>query len=71
MYGVQAVYITMCVHKCVDSCTCTLCENSVKMRTQLMSLQVVRACVCMHEWCVCVCVCVWDEYGLQAINITI
>ena len=63
IYGVQAVYITMCVHKCVHSCTCTLCENSVKLRTQLMSLQVVRACVfsarvvcvCM---CVCMCVCV-------------
>ena len=55
IYGVQAVYITMCVHRCVYSCTCTLRENSMKMRTQLMSLQVVRACVCVHEWCVCVC----------------
>ena len=48
-----------------------------------MSLLVVRACVCMHELCmcvcvcvcvfvfVCVCVCVWDEYGVQAIYITI
>ena len=44
-----------------------------------MSLQVVRACVCVHECgvyvcvcvCMCVCVCVWDEYGVQANYITI
>ena len=30
--------------------------KSVKMRAHLMSLQVVQACVCAHEWCVCVCV---------------
>ena len=55
--SVQAIFIPICVHRCVHSCTCTLCENSVKMRTQLMSLQVVQACVCVHAsvWlCVCV-----------------
>ena len=48
MYGVQAVYITMCVHKCVHSCTCTLCENSDSVRNKNpKSLQVVL-CVCAH-----------------------
>ena len=27
--------------------------------------------MCVHECGVCVCVCVWDEYGVQAIYITI
>ena len=59
----QAVYITMCVHKCVHSCTCTLCENSVRNKNP-KSQQVVQA----QSVCVCVCVCVWG--GVQAIYIT-
>ena len=44
----QAVYITMCVHKCVHSCTCTLCENSVKMLTQSLSKWYKPSlCVCV------------------------
>ena len=49
----QAVYITMCVHKCVHSCTCTLCENSVKMRTQSLSKWYKPS----------LCVCVWGGGG--------
>ena len=53
IYGVQAVYITLCVYKCVHSCTCTLCENSDSVRNKNpKSLQVVL-CVCVHM-CVCV-----------------
>ena len=46
--GVQAIY------KQCHSCTCTLCENSVRDKT----LQVVQAqfCVCV---CVCLCACLW------------
>ena len=42
---------------CVHSCTCTICENSVRNKNP-KSLQVVQArsvCVCV---CVCVCLCV-------------
>ena len=57
--------------KCVHSCKSTLCNNSVKNKNP-KSLHVVHAQsvyvrVCA---CVCVCVCVCDEYGVQAIYIT-
>ena len=50
------VHNNVCAHKCVHSCTCTLCENSVKMRTQSGTSPV------------CVCVCVGG--GVQAMYIT-
>ena len=44
----------VCVHRRVHSCTCTLCENSVRNKNQ-----------CHCKWykpslceCMCVCVCV-------------
>ena len=59
------MYITMCVY----SCTCTLCENSVRNKNPMSLLVVqaqsvcaylcVRICVCVVCVCgVCVCVCV-------------
>ena len=49
----------MYMYKCVHSCTCTLCENSVKMRTQSLSK--------WYKPSLCVCV---GGGGVQAIYIT-
>ena len=74
IYGVQAVYITMYRHRCVHSCTCTLRENSVKMRSQLMSLQVIRACKWYEPASVCarvVCVCVSVNFATKVCGVCV
>ena len=57
------VFHGMCVYKCtVHECMYVLCT-----RFHFITMQVYCTCVCVH--CVCVC-CVCDEYGVQAIYIT-
>ena len=41
----RSIYIRMhCVHKCVHSCTCTLCENSVRNNNPKSLQEVRRPC---------------------------
>ena len=70
---------------CVCRQTCTLCKDSLRnmnpkslkaVQTQSVCVHVrvcvcvcVCVCICVYV-CVCVCVCVCDEYGVQAIYIT-
>ena len=51
----------VCVHRCVHSCTCTVCENSVRNKNP-KSQQVVQA----QSLCACVC----GGGGVLAIYIT-
>ena len=54
--------LNKCSDVCAQVCTCTLCENSVKMRTQSLSK--------WYKPSLCVCVCVCGGGGVQAIYIT-
>ena len=58
---VLCVCVCVHAHRCVNSCTCMLCKDSVRNKNP-KSLQAVQSqsvcvhvCVCM---CVCMCVCV-------------
>ena len=54
---VHVVCVCVCVCMCVHSCTCMICENSVRNKNP-KSLQAVQAqSVCVYVCCVYMCVC--------------
>ena len=47
----QPVPLCVCAHRCVHSCTCTICDNSVRNKNPVTasgtSPDSVRVCVCV------------------------